>query len=115
MQHRVKRFDSRHSNAGFLCEFDGRTEISLDFHWPSGGVVLIHSAVRLCRRGHLLDRCFAEPRLEMAALGCCEIQEFINDSGNHRTDTDFLEKLGVRRRFEDHTCWMEGNRTVSVC
>jgi hypothetical protein len=114
VQHRIKSLDSRHGDSRFLCEFDGRAEISFDFHWPSGGVVLIHGAVGLCRRGHLLDRCFTESSLETAALGSSEVQEFVDDSRDHRTDADFLQQLGMRRRLKDYTGWVEGDRSVFV-
>jgi hypothetical protein len=83
VQHRIKGLDSRHGDSGFLCEFDRRSKVSLDFHWPTGGVVLVHGAVRFCGRGHLFDRCFTESRLEMAALSGCEVQEFVDDSRDH--------------------------------
>ena len=112
VQHRVKRLDSRHGDSSFLCEFDGRAKISLDLHWPPGGVVLVHGAVSFCGRGHLLNHCFAESGLEMAALSGSEVQELVDDTRDHRTDADFLYKLSMRWCLEDYTGWVEGDRSV---
>jgi hypothetical protein len=115
VQHRVQSLNSGNGNASFLCEFDRRAKVSLNFHWPAGGVILVHGALCLGRRQHLFHNRLAEARLEIAPLSSSKIQKFVHDAVDNRANADFLEELSMRWRLEDHAGWVEGNRSVAVC
>ena len=113
MKQRIERLDARYCDAGFLSKLDGRSKVRLDLHWPSRSVILIHRAVGLGRNKHLLDRCFPEAGSEAAALDCCNVEEFVDDSSDKRTDADLLEELGMGWRLENDAGRVKSNGSVA--
>ena len=95
VQHRVERLDPRNRDIDFLSKLNWRPKICLDFHRSSGLEVLIHNAGGVIGQNHLFHYLFSEARLELAALSFGDGEELINDTSNHRKDTNFFEKLGV--------------------
>ena len=90
VEERVHSLDARYLHASLLRKLDGRPKICLDFHRSPRGEVLVHYAVRLRWRDHLLHRLFPETTAETAALDFGECHKFINDSSDQRADANLL-------------------------
>lgn len=110
MQDGIQAFDPRDRYLGVPSQFYWRTQVDLDFHRPSGDVVLPHDAFA-GRFAHFVHRLLLEVGIKFAAISRSQTKEFVDDTRNKVPDSDLLQKDGMVRRLKDDACRMESNRT----
>lgn len=113
MKDGVETFDAWHRDASLLCELQRRPKVSLDLHRTLGFEVEPHSAVVLLWLCHASKSRFPKVGCKSAILCSGKGDQFVQHSGDERTNTNLLDEFSVIWRFEYDTSGVEGDWTAT--